>query len=226
MKTTCIIPAAGRGNRLGCGKDKAFVALGGKPLLSRTIGALEKSELIDDIVVVVSRGNLTACRRLVKKYAFSKVHAIVKGGKKRFDSVKTGLQKAKDADFIVIHDGARPFVDAALIKTVLAAAKRFGGALSAIPSKQTIKRVNKRFFIQNTPRRKFLWEAQTPQAFKRKLILAAYNKARDKRSTDDSSLVEELGYRIKVVKGPCSNIKITTPEDLVLAEMLIKKKKK
>lgn len=222
MKVTCIVPAAGKGKRLKFRQDKPFIKLAGKPILAHTLGALNKSKIINSIVVVVSRDKLNAAGRLVKKYRLNKVRAIVPGGKRRFDSVKNGLAKVdRDADFILIHDGARPFIDLDLIKKVFASAKRHGAALSLTHSKQTLKLVNENLFVVKTPKRKSLWEAQTPQAFRKDLIVKAYNKAKNRNATDDSSLVEKMGHKVKVIEGSYRNIKITTPEDLMLARVLI-----
>ncbi|MBL7157304.1 MAG: 2-C-methyl-D-erythritol 4-phosphate cytidylyltransferase [Candidatus Omnitrophica bacterium] len=223
MKVACVVPSAGKGKRLGSGEDKPFMLLGGKPILAHTLGALDGCKFIDNIVLVASRNKLKTCGRLVKKYKFRKVCAIVPGGKKRFDSVKNGLSKVKDANFVLIHDGARPFISRELIKKVFVAAKKHGAALCATASKQTLKSVNKNLFIKDTPERKFIWEAQTPQAFKKSLITKAYKKSKNRNATDDSYLVEKLGHKVKIVKGSYRNIKITTPEDLTLARVLIKK---
>ncbi|MGB2706306.1 MAG: 2-C-methyl-D-erythritol 4-phosphate cytidylyltransferase [Candidatus Omnitrophota bacterium] len=223
MKVTCIVAAGGKGRRLKARQDKPFVMLGEKPLLSHTLRALENCNFIDSIIVVVSRGKLKACERLVKKYGFRKVRAVVGGGRRRFDSVKNGLREAQNADFVLIHDGARPFVSRDLVKRVFLAARKSGAALCATPMKQTVKRAGENFFVSETPRRKFLWEAQTPQGFKKDLISKAYREAKDRGVTDDASLVEKLGHKVKIVKGSSGNIKITTPEDLELAKLLMKK---
>ncbi|UCD55497.1 MAG: 2-C-methyl-D-erythritol 4-phosphate cytidylyltransferase [Candidatus Omnitrophota bacterium] len=232
MKTICIVPSAGKGRRLKVKETKPFVMLGGHPLLSHTLKALEASAPIDEIIVVVSRDKLKAGRELIKKYEFNKVRAVISGGKRRFDSVRNALRKVKDADLVLIHDGVRPFISQDLIKKLLRAAKRFGAAVSAIPSRQTLKFIKENyrgqtsidnFFIVNTPKRKFLWEAQTPQVFKKQLIVKAYKKVKGRNATDDSSLVEKLGHRVKIVKGSFRNIKITTPEDLELAKIFVKK---
>jgi len=224
MRVVCIVAAGGSGRRLKAKQAKPFVMLGGKPLLSHTLKALEACAFIDEIVVVVSPDKLKACRALVKKYRFKKIHAIRPGGRRRFDSVKSGLRGARAADFILIHDGARPFADRDLIKRVFLAAKKNGASISATAVKQTLKRVGKSFFVSGTPERKLLWEAQTPQAFKKELIIRAYRKAGRRGATDDAALVEKLGHKVKIVKGSSRNIKITTPEDLALAELLLKRK--
>lgn len=219
MKAACIVPSAGRGKRLNRRLEKAFVKINGKPIIFYTLKALEKAGFINDIILVVSKGMVDASERLVKKYRFKKVRAIVRGGKMRFDSVKNGLARVRDADIVMVHDGARPFVEKELIKNVFFAAKKEGAAIAALPSKQTLKSVENSF-VTGTPDRKSLWEAQTPQAFRKNLIVEAYKKA-DKRSvTDDSMLAERMGCKVKIVMGSYKNIKITTPEDLALARII------
>lgn len=222
MKVTCIVPAAGKGKRLKSGRDKVFVNLGGEPLLSRTLKALHGCPFIDSIIVVVSANKIKSCERLARKYGLKKVKNIIRGGRRRFDSVREGLKEAKDTDFVLIHDGARPFIEQDLVAKVFGAAKKYGAALCATPSKQTLKSVTGELFVDGTPERKYIWEAQTPQAFRRDLIVKAYRKARKNSATDDAMLVERLGHRVKIVQGSPRNIKITTPEDLKLAEALIR----
>lgn len=223
MRATCIVPSAGKGKRLSSKENKPFISLKGKPLLLYTLKALEKCKVINEIIVVVSPDKIKTCKKLIKKYGISKVSVVVAGGRKRFNSVKNGLKKIKEADFILIHDGVRPFIEESTIKKVLRAARRYGAALCATPLKQTLKIINKNSFIKNTPKRSTLWEAQTPQAFKKDLILKAYKNATSHDATDDSSLVEKMGRKVKIIKGSYRNIKITTPEDLALAEILLKK---
>ena len=222
MKVSCIVASAGSGKRLGKGIDKPFVKIKKKPILSHTLKALTNLRIFNEIIVVVAPGKVAKCNALIKQYKFSKVASVVKGGKRRFDSVRNGLKHIKDADFVFIHDGARPFIEKSLIEKVFKAAKKYGAALPAMPIKQTAKLITKNFFIKSTPDRKFLYEAQTPQAFKRNLILKAYEVGKKHLVTDDSSLVEILGHKVKIVKGSHKNIKITTKEDLILAEGLIK----
>ena len=223
MKVACVVPSAGKGRRLNSKLDKPFVALNGKPLLYHTLKALEKTDLIDYIVLAVSGDKLERCRRIVKKYKLKKICAIVQGGKRRFDSVKNALREVKDADYVLIHDAARPFIERDLIKKLLNAARVSGGAISAIPASETIKTVNKSSFIKDTPSREYLWRAQTPQVFRKGLIVEAYRKAKAKSATDDSMLLEKLGHKVKIVRGSHRNIKITTPEDLELAKVLLRK---
>lgn len=221
MKLFCIVPAAGRGRRLGSAEDKVFVRLKGKPMLLHTLEALAGSTSIDKIIVVVSGRRLNECKSLIKHCRLKKVCEVVRGGNERFNSVKNGLLKAGKADFILVHDGARPFITKDLLNKVVTAARTFGAAICATRVKQTIKVAGDDLFIRGTPGRKTLWEAQTPQVFKKELIMAAYRKSRDNKATDDSSLVEKLGYRVKIVEGSTDNIKITTAEDLKLAHILL-----
>ncbi|MFH1593665.1 MAG: 2-C-methyl-D-erythritol 4-phosphate cytidylyltransferase [Candidatus Omnitrophota bacterium] len=224
MTVSCIVPSAGKGRRLGFRIGKPFVNLAGKPILAHTLKALSNCKIIERIILVVSRDKIKACKKLVKRYDLSKVRDIVSGGVKRSDSVRNGLSKVTNADHILIHDGARPFIEKRIVERILKATKKYGAAICAVPSTQTIKLVSKRGFIVNTGDRKFLWEAQTPQGFRRDLIVKAYKEAGAKRVTDDSSLVERLGHKVKIVKGSPRNIKITTPEDLLFAKALLKTK--
>ena len=222
MKVTCILASAGKGKRLGLKKDKVFITLGKKPVLAHTLKALEACSFLDEIVLVVSRENIKKAKALCRKHKFKKVTSFVSGGKKRFNSVKNGLRETRDSDYILVHDGARPFIDKSLVKKVLDAAKKHGSAILGTPYKQTLKVIDKSSFIVDTPKRKLVWEAQTPQVFKKDLIFKAYKNKKAFPATDDASLVEKLGKKVKVVKGSYKNIKITTPEDLKLAKAFLK----
>jgi 2-C-methyl-D-erythritol 4-phosphate cytidylyltransferase len=229
MRVTCIVAAAGKGKRLDPKTPKLFMPLGGKPVLARTLQALEGCRSIDRVVAVVPPDRVGAVRRLGKKYSFKKISDVVPGGRRRFDSVKKGLAKAKDADIILVHDGARPFIEGNFVRKVLLAASKYGAAVLATPLKQTLKLAGEGLFVAGTPARRFLWEAQTPQAFKRGVIERAYGLAEsgERRAygdvTDDSMLVERLGHKVKIVRGSDRNIKITTREDLALARILVKR---
>jgi len=222
MRITCILASAGKGRRLNERREKPFLTLSGKPLLLHTLKAIEGISFIKHVIVVVSHAKLKATEKLVAEYALRKIRAVIPGGKRRFDSVKNGLAKVGKTDFVMIHDGARPFINSDLVKKVLSAAEASGSAVCAIPSKQTLKSVSKNFFIKNTLKREFIWEAQTPQIFRKDLIVEAYRKAGRKSATDDAGLVERLGHKVKLVEGSQRNIKITTPEDLKLAKIFLK----
>jgi 2-C-methyl-D-erythritol 4-phosphate cytidylyltransferase len=221
MKVTCIVAAAGKGRRFGAKRNKPFVALSSMPILAHTLKALEKSACIDDIIVVVARGLRGRCRRLIQRYDVRKVRSVVAGGRRRYDSVRNGLLEAGTADIVLVHDGARPFIDEKLIRTVVRAAQTFGAALCALPVKQTLKKVSRNLLVEVTPDRKYVWEAQTPQGFRKEILEEAYRKSGARNATDDAALVERTGHRVKIVKGSHRNIKITTPEDYAMAEVLL-----
>lgn len=222
MKITAIVLAAGSGKRMNSKIHKQYLMLSGKPVLYYALKAFEKSA-VTDIVLVTGHGEIEYCRReLVEKYAFAKVTAIVEGGKERYHSVYEGLKAAEGADYVLIHDGARPFVDAGLVKRMIDAVKECEACVAAVPVKDTIKIADRDGFVKETPDRSFLWQIQTPQAFSYPLILTAYEKllVRGEVSvTDDSMVLEQMTeHKVKLVQGNYQNLKITTPEDLVAAE--------
>ena len=222
MKITAIVLAAGSGKRMNSKIHKQYLMLSGKPVLYYALKAFEESA-VTDIVLVTGHGETEYCRReLVEKYAFAKVTAIVEGGKERYHSVYEGLKAAEGADYALIHDGARPFVDAGLVKRMIDAVKECEACVAAVPVKDTIKVADCDGFVKETPDRSLLWQIQTPQAFSYPLILTAYEKlfAQGEVSvTDDSMVLEQMTeHKVKLVQGSYQNLKITTPEDLVAAE--------
>ncbi len=222
MKITAIVLAAGSGKRMNSKIHKQYLMLSGKPVLYYALKAFEKSA-VTDIVLVTGHGEIEYCRReLVEKYAFAKVTAIVEGGKERYHSVYEGLKAAEGADYVLIHDGARPFVDAGLVKRMIDAVKECEACVAAVPVKDTIKIADRDGFVKETPDRSFLWQIQTPQAFSYPLILTAYEKLLVRGEvpvTDDSMVLEQMTeHKVKLVQGNYQNLKITTPEDLVAAE--------
>ncbi len=223
MKITAIVVAAGKGVRFKSKEKKPFAMLRGKPILAYALTVLERSTVINDVILVVDKPSIKKAADLVKKYCINKVKHIVKGGRERPQSVKNGLVfVSKDARLVLIHDGVRPFMESRLIRKVINAANRFGAAILAVPVKPTIKVSKDRSFVSYTPRRCYLWEAQTPQAFKKEIIEKAYkNIGADKLFTDDAVLAELAGGRVKIVRGDYRNIKITTAEDLKIAEVLL-----
>lgn len=204
------------------GINKMFAPLGGKPILAQVIDAFQKCEAIDQIVVVVSKENLKRCQQLAGEQKWSKVSEVCVGGERRQDSVAAGLSRLKQCEWAVIHDGARPLVSTDLIERGLEAARETGSAIAAVPVTDTIKIAGDDQIILETPPRKTLWAAQTPQVFRFDIIEEAYRKA-DNDVTDDASLVEQMGYKVKLYMGSHDNIKVTTPDDLILAEALLKK---
>jgi 2-C-methyl-D-erythritol 4-phosphate cytidylyltransferase len=227
---TVIILAGGRGSRMQAGINKAYLPLGDKPILAHTINIFNKHNLIDEIILVVGVGEESMCKsRILNKIDSSKVKIVVTGGLERQNSVYNGLVKLSDeCKVVLIHDGARPFVSANIIKKCIEEAMIHGAVTAAVPVKETIKVVKNDNIIDHTPDRTELWTTQTPQGFKKEIILKAHMtaKSEDFIATDDAMLVESLGLQVRVVEGEYENIKITTPEDLAMAQAILVSKKK
>jgi 2-C-methyl-D-erythritol 4-phosphate cytidylyltransferase len=221
QKVDAIIVAAGSSRRMG-GADKAFAPLAGKPLLSRAVDAFQKCGSVYQVVLVVNEPNLERCRQLVAESAWSKVTGIFPGGERRQDSVAAGLSHLSNCDWVVIHDGARPLVTVDLIERGLETARETGAAVAAVPVTDTIKVAGDNRLVTETPARYNLWAVQTPQVFRFDIIAESYRQAKGE-VTDDASLVEQLGYKVKLYMGSYANIKVTTPDDLALAEILWQK---
>ncbi|MDD5093991.1 MAG: 2-C-methyl-D-erythritol 4-phosphate cytidylyltransferase [Dehalococcoidia bacterium] len=219
-KTGAIVVAAGKSRRME-GTDKVFADLGGKPLLARVISTLQECNCVDQIVVVVSQENLGRGQQLQDKYNWSKVSGFCLGGERRQDSVREGLKRLIGCDWVVIHDGGRPLVSVDLIERGLVEAKGTGAAIAAVPAKDTIKVATADGFVQSTLRRETLWVVQTPQVFRFALIEQAHHQIRED-VTDDAMMVEQLGHRVRIYMGSYENIKVTTPDDLALAEMIVR----
>jgi 2-C-methyl-D-erythritol 4-phosphate cytidylyltransferase len=197
--------------------SKQFLRINDRPLLAYTLDPFQKHPLIDDIILVTREEDIPFCwEEIVQKEGFSKVSQVVAGGQERQDSVYQGLLALdKETDWVVIHDGARPMISWKTINAVLEAAVEKGAAIVGVPAKDTIKLVNPDLTVQDTPPRELLWHIQTPQVFRKTLVLKAYQEAiaHGWQGTDDASLVEKLGVPVYVVQGEYTNIKITTPED-------------
>ena len=217
-----VVPAAGKGRRMGGVRSKQFLELDGKPIIIRTLEHFQSSPLIDCIVVAVSSDVIEESRSLIGGAGLTKVTGIVSGGDERQDSVWCGLEAldSRNPHFVLVHDGVRPFIDGDLIDRVLSAAVRHRAAVPAVRAKETVKLTGADGFVQETLPREQLWIAQTPQAFEFKLLHRAYERARADGfiGTDDASLVERLGEKVSIVEGSYDNIKITTPEDLEFAQ--------
>ncbi|QSZ28440.1 2-C-methyl-D-erythritol 4-phosphate cytidylyltransferase [Aceticella autotrophica] len=225
MYISAVIVAGGKGRRMGSSINKIFLDLNGKPLLYYSIKAFEGIPEIDEIIVVSSKEEMKHCQiEVIKKFGLNKVKRIVEGGKERQASVYNGLMAVdKRCEIVLIHDGARPFISRSIITKGIKEAKIHKAVGIAVPVKDTIKVVDEDNFIINTPERKTLWGIQTPQIFDYELITMAHKKAieDDFIGTDDCVLVERCGSRVKLVEGSYKNIKITTPEDLIIAEALL-----
>lgn len=221
-KVVALVAAAGVGRRMKSSRPKTLLEIEGRPVLSWTLEAFQRHPLIDEIVLVFQPGLLKEGRALVRRHRFTKVKSIVAGGATRQVSVKNGLAAVDPrASLVAIHDGARPCVDPDSINRVLAAAERCGAAILGVPAKSTIKSVDLRGRVTKTLRRDGLWEIQTPQVFSRSLIDQAYRQKGSSPVSDDAALVERLGCAVRVVEGSYFNIKVTTPEDMVLAAAIL-----
>jgi 2-C-methyl-D-erythritol 4-phosphate cytidylyltransferase len=220
-KIGAIIVAAGASRRMG-GMDKIFADIAGKPLLTYSVEVFQRCDSIDQIVIVLNKQRLDEGLKLARKCDWFKVSDVCSGGNRRQDSVEEGINRLVDCKWVVIHDGARPCLSQSLIETGLAEARSSGAAIPALPILDTIKAVSPDRIVEDTLPRERLYIAQTPQVFRLDIISEAYSKVRDD-VTDDASMAERLGYKVKVYPGSVTNIKITTPDDLILAEAILKK---
>lgn len=233
-KCTAIILSAGQGKRMGTDVHKQYIKILGKPVIYYTLRAFQDSEIIDSIVLVVGGGQEEfAKEEIVEKFRFTKVTAIVPGGAERYDSVWQGLKavrnaKAQDMDgYIFIHDGARMFVDESILKRGYETVLEYRACVAGMPSKDTVKLVDDEGFAVQTPKRKYVWTVQTPQIFETSLIMEAYSRLMREQYidvTDDAMVVEQMMQQpVKLFEASYENIKITTPEDLEIAESFLKK---
>ncbi len=227
MKVIALIPAAGMGKRMGAAVNKQYLQVGGRPILAHTLQVFETAPFVDQVYLVTPADEIAYCRQeVVARYGFAKVCGITAGGKERQHSVLNGLRALVGAladDIVLIHDGVRPFLPVSVLERAVASARQHDGALVAVPAKDTIKVVEDGV-VSETPPRERLWLAQTPQAFRYGVIRDAHERAAAEGylGTDDASLLERLGKRVHVVMGDYRNIKITTPEDMLLAEAFLK----
>ncbi|MDP8224738.1 MAG: 2-C-methyl-D-erythritol 4-phosphate cytidylyltransferase [Candidatus Lernaella stagnicola] len=229
MLTVAIVVAGGRGRRMRTDQAKQYIELEGKSILQRSLEAVAAADLVDQIILVVPRGDVVFCRdTLVDRGNLDKMVRVAMGGKNRQESVAKGLAAIEKLgllpDVVVVHDGVRPFVDPKLIDKSVRIAANFGGALVAVPVTDTIKVITDDGFIRQTPDRRWLFSAQTPQAFQYHTLVDAHRKAEADGfvGTDDCQLVERVGGQIVIVEGDERNIKITTPHDLLVARALLK----
>lgn len=204
------------------GRDKIFARLLGRPLLVWAVEPFQGCDLVNQIVIVLGARNLERGQRLLREYNWTKVTATCLGGERRQDSVAEGLKRLEGCEWVVVHDGARPCLTPKLIEKGLAAARETGAAIPAVPVKETIKLASDGF-IEGTPERENLWVAQTPQVFRFELLAQAHAEVSEKVS-DDALMVERLGHRVKLYPGSYTNIKVTTPEDLELAEIILRRR--
>jgi len=220
-KTGVVIVGAGSSQRMG--RDKVFISLAGKPLLAWSVDFCQTCKLVDQIAIVLNEAKLDLGRKLAAERSWSKVLEICAGGKRRQDSVRQGLNELEDCDWIIIHDSARPFLTTDLIRDGLEAAQATGAAVAAVPIKDTVKLCSSDMMVSKTLNRQELWAVQTPQVFRFDIIAEAHEQIKED-VTDDASMVEHLGRKVKLYMGSYNNIKITTSEDLALAELIAGKR--
>lgn len=227
-KVTAIILAAGQGKRMNSPMAKQFMLLQEKPVLYYSLKAFEQSS-VDEIILVTGEGQIEYCREnIVAAYDIKKVTQIIEGGQERYDSVYKALEKADPTDYVLIHDGARPFIATSLIENIIEQVKVHKACLIGTPVKETIKIVDDKGYVAATPNRNTLWSAQTPQAFEYNLIKSAYDSFYQEENknalgiTDDAMVYETYRKRpVKMLLGDYNNLKLTTPEDLTLAEDIL-----
>lgn len=221
-----VIVAGGKGTRMNMDINKQYIYIGDKPVLARTLEVFEQCPAINEIILVVNEEEIFYCKEnIVDKFGFEKVKKLVSGGVERQNSVYKGLVEVnKQSDVVVIHDGARPFVNSRIILNCVQEALEFGAVTAAVPVKDTIKSVSDGF-VEKAYDRKTLWSIQTPQVFLYDTIMKAYEKANRENiiATDDTTLTEMLGIKTRIVNGSYDNIKITTREDLVFAKAIVEK---
>lgn len=223
-KVAAVIPAAGQGKRMQTPVNKQLLLLQGMPVIVHTLQVFESCDAVGEVVLVCAGGEKAIYEELLTVFEIKKVTRVVVGGTERQNSVFNGLRAlAKDTETVLVHDGARPLIDADTIERVIAAAGEFGAAIAAVPVKDTIKSVNDAGLVDKTLERERLYQVQTPQGFRFDLLLKANEQAGSSGfiGTDDASLVEMMGAAVKVVSGNYENIKITTAEDMILAEAIM-----
>lgn len=246
-RCTAIVLAAGRGSRMGSGVAKQYMLLRGRPLIWYALHAVEESSVIDDCILVTGAEDISFVKEeIVARYGFHKVRAVVAGGKERYDSVYNALRVLADGEtgqrdarpdikdgYIFIQDGARPFLTEEILKRCYEAVERDHACVVGMPVKDTIKIVDETGCAKQTPDRNFMWQVQTPQVFDAPLILFAYERLMQEKGrllregisiTDDAMVVETFtDCKVRLVEGGYGNMKVTTPEDMVVAEALLEK---
>lgn len=223
---TAIVLAAGRGSRMGTDIQKQYLLLKEKPILYYSLAEFQYCPFINEIILVTGAEEIDYCRsEIVERYSLTKVKAVITGGKERFHSVYEGLKMASDSDYVYIHDGARPFVKQDILLRAYKAVRDFQACVVGMPAKDTIKISDQEGYICHTPSRDLTWVIQTPQAFRYHLIKKAYDefmKQDSKMVTDDAMVLEKMeNKKVKLVTGSYENIKITTPEDLAIADLFV-----
>lgn len=234
-KNVAIVLAAGRGTRMNSAVQKQYLLVNGYPVLYYSLNVFQRSQRIDEIILVTGKEEMDFCKKeIVERYHLTKVKHIIPGGKERYHSVYNGLTQITEEGYVFIHDGARPCIDEELLQRAMQAAEKYRACVVGMPVKDTIKISDADGFATHTPPRSLVWQVQTPQVFETGLVKSCYEKlmremetTADVSVTDDAMVVErESDVKVKLVEGSYSNIKITTPEDLRLAEVFLEKKSK
>ncbi|HSN04861.1 MAG TPA: 2-C-methyl-D-erythritol 4-phosphate cytidylyltransferase [Nitrospira sp.] len=224
-RVVAVVPAAGKGLRMGGAVPKQFLSLGGEPIVVHSLRALQSAACVHEIILAVPQADLDYCvNDLAIRYGFSKITKVVPGGKERQDSVRHALEHVADeTEIVVVHDAVRPFLTVKMLEDVVAAARQVGGAIVALPMRDTVKEVGAGHRIRRTIDRQPLWLAQTPQAFRRTWLQEAHRKAHAENvhATDDAFLFEWAGHPVVVVEGSGENIKVTRPEDMIIGEAIL-----
>lgn len=230
MKTMAIVLAAGRGSRMKSEVKKQYLTINEKPVLYYCLNVFQRCGKVDGIVLVCGSGEIEYCRReIVERYGFSKVTKIIEGGKERYHSVHEGLKAMEACDYVMIHDGARPFVDEKMLERIMEELPSCRACVVGMPVKDTIKLSDDKGYVEQTLPREKLWSVQTPQSFEYRLIREAYDRLANLENievqiTDDAMVAEYImDQPVKLVEGSYENIKITTPEDMLLAEAILKR---
>lgn len=228
-KIVAIVLAAGEGKRMGSGIPKQYMIIKSRPMVYHSLKAFQESQ-VDEIVLVTGEDEIEYCRQyIVERYHFTKVKQVVAGGRERYESVYMGLKAINDAEYVLIHDGARPMINQKIITDSILGAEKYGACVVGVPAKDTIKIIDDQEYAKETPSRKTLWVVQTPQSFEYKLVFDAYQKLineGDETATDDAMVVEKYsGRKVKLIMGSYDNIKITTPEDVRISKAFFRTRK-
>ncbi|MCM8782932.1 MAG: 2-C-methyl-D-erythritol 4-phosphate cytidylyltransferase [Candidatus Omnitrophica bacterium] len=224
---SAVIPAAGYGLRFKTDTPKTLIHLNRKPLFIYPLEIINRHPQIDEIVLVVPLDYLALFKRWLKDYRIKKIKAVIPGGRTRQESVRKGLGEiSPECQWVLIHDAVRPFINLRMISEAISSAKRYGAVTFGIPVSSTLKSVDKAQFVKRTLKRDSIWESHTPQVFKKELILEAHRRCKDEAFNDDAGMMERLGIKVKMIRGTPWNLKLTYPEDLLLAEVILKYKKR
>ncbi len=225
MNYRVIVLAAGQGKRMKAGKNKQFIELAGKPVIVHTLSVFEKDPSCKEIKLVINEKEKDIFNELLAQYPMKKIKELVKGGEERQDSVYNGLKSLQDEEIVLVHDGARPFISRNVIHKLVETAAIEGAAIVGVPVKDTIKRVNQEGVVEETVERSSLWSIQTPQAFRFPVLMQAHEQAKAEGflGTDEASLVERIRIPVHIVEGEYENIKLTTPDDLIIANAILQK---